>query len=365
MNRRAHAACLVLVIASAPLQAYDINEHVSISGVIAGAGQCEDVSGVPGGADECRAALPVQPAIGITPTDADEFLFGFGFAVGNGLNAVTPFAIAPWAADLEDDVVDINGRNRSYLLQAWYKHTFTFSDEHTLGATLGIIDATAYLDENAYANDEYTQFMNSALVNGPNVFLPSYDAGGALEWDVGNWSVRGVFMNIGENDDGENYNFAGAQIGYRAETSLGEGNYRFIVDTTSEAFLNPAGTSFERLTAVLLSFDQQLGQNLGAFIRFGWQDDSAAVDYKSIYSGGFDISGKLWGRSDDNVGVGFAYLDGGNLNIDHTYVAETYYRATLNDYFAITADLQYMNDDYVTGDGPDGVIFGIRATAEF
>jgi hypothetical protein len=50
--------------------------------------------------------------------------------------------------------------------------------DDTLDATIGIIDATDYLDENACSNDEYTQFMNEALVNGPNAFLPSHDSAG-------------------------------------------------------------------------------------------------------------------------------------------------------------------------------------------
>jgi hypothetical protein len=44
-----------------------------------------------------------------------------GFAAGNGLNSSDsrnrpPFVLATWAADPEDDVEDINGRNRDYLL---------------------------------------------------------------------------------------------------------------------------------------------------------------------------------------------------------------------------------------------------------
>ena len=114
-----------------------------------------------------------NPEISITPTENDEIFFLFGFAAGNGLTGVTPFNLAPWAAALEDDVKDINGRNRDYLLQAWYKHIFEFSEDHTLGLIGGIIDSTDYLDDNEYSNDEYTQFMNEALVNAPNAFLPS------------------------------------------------------------------------------------------------------------------------------------------------------------------------------------------------
>ena len=85
-------------------------------------------------------------------------------------------------------------------MTVWYKHTLEFGDDNALGLTGGIIDSTAYIDENAYANDEYTQFMNEALVSGPNGFAPSYDIGGEVEWELGRWAIKGVGMNIGEND---------------------------------------------------------------------------------------------------------------------------------------------------------------------
>ena len=51
--------------------------------------------------------------------------------------------------------------------------------------TLGLIDSADYLDGNVCSNDEYTQFLNGALVNGPDRVLPSYDAAGAMESDLG------------------------------------------------------------------------------------------------------------------------------------------------------------------------------------
>ena len=250
-------------------------------------------------------------------------------------------------------------------MTAWYRHTFSFADENRLGVTFGIIDATDYLDENAYANDEYLQFMNEALVNGPNVFLPSYDLGTALEWENGPWSLRGVYMNVGENDDGNEFDFFAAQLGYRVETSLGEGNYRLLIDTTSKEFLDPAGTNRERRDAVLISFDQQFGEVVGGWIRFGRQTDDAAINFGSIYSGGIDIRGARWGRAGDNIGLGCAYLSGGNLEIDKARVVEAYYRWVFNDVLAITGDIQYQRGDFINGDRSEGWVFSIRATAEF
>ncbi len=356
---------LTLPMMATPALAYEINDKLSIGGVLSGAIQCQDVSGAPGSSNACEGAVPFQPELSFRPSDADEVFFKLGFAAGNSMNKKSPFVIAPWAAALKDDVKNINGRNREDLLTAWYKHTFIISDHHSFGTTMGIIDATDYLDENAYGNDEFTQFMNPALTNGPNVFLPSYDIGVAVEWDIGPWSLRGVLMEIGENDDGNNFSFYGLQAGYSVNHELGAGNYRFVIAGASRDFLDPTGTRFENRGGALLSFDQEFGKMVGAWIRFGGQTDKAAVDYDAIYSGGVDIKGNLWGRDHDNIGLGFAYLSGGSLNIDKSRLAEAYYRWHLREGFGLTVDIQYQSDDYKIGRGPSGWTFGLRATAEF
>jgi porin len=358
----------VLLMAGSVL-GYDINDKFSIGGIIAGAYQHQwlddDASGQ---ADDNigRGAVNFEPEFSFRPNENNELFAKFGFGAGNGLNGVTDFNLAPWAANLEDDYKDINGRNRDYLLTAWYKYTFNFSESNALGLTGGIIDSTDYIDENAYANDEFTQFMNEALVNGPNGFFPSFDIGGAAQWEVGNFDITALGMNIGENDDGNDYHFFAGQLAYKLETTLGEGNYRVIVDGTSEQFLDEDGDK-ERRTAVTLSFDQALGDIFGAWIRFGWQDDAALINYDALYSGGLNITGKWYGREEDNVGIGYAYINGDNdSDIDRTQVLEVYWRVAFNDYFCATADFQYVQDKYDNSDDDiDGIIGGIRMTAEF
>jgi porin len=358
-------AALTFALLAAPALAYIINQQLSISGVLAGAVQCQSLSDAPGFSDTCEPAVPFQPEMSFRPTVTDEVFFKLGFAAGNGLNQSTPFQIKPWVADLEDNVKNINGRNRDYLLTAWYKHSFNIGDSHSLNTTFGIIDATDYLDENAYGNDEYTQFMNAALTNGRNVFLPSYDLGVAMESHSGPWSFSGVLMDIGENDDGNNFSFYGLQVAYHVNTRLGAGNYRVIITGTSEDFLNPAGTELESRASNLYSFDQEFGKVIGGWVRFGWQTEEAAVDYQAVFTGGVDIKGAAWLRHGDNIGLGYAYLTGGNLDIEKTNVAEAYYRWQLGEVFGLTADIQYQNDDYKVGQGPSGWIYSLRATVEF
>jgi porin len=340
---------------------------LSFGGLIAGVYQHQNVDDAPGFNNTGRGAIIFQPEIGITLSEADEIFTKFGFAAGNALNdaTVSPFIFTAWAADLEDDVKDINGRNRDYLLTAWYKHTLTFSEKNTLGITGGLVDATDYLDENAYANDEFTQFMNQVLANAANGFAPSYDMGAVLEWEFGQFALKGIAMSVGENDDGRSYNFYGANVGYTIDTKLGEGHYRVNVQWTSKDFNDLAGDNLESKQCAILSFDQQLGKILGAWIRFGWQDDDAAVVVKELYSGGLDINGRLWRREQDNIGIGYAYMEGGNQDLDNAYVFETYVRFLLNEYFALTADLQYQDNKMKQGDSPSGFISGLRCVVEF
>jgi hypothetical protein len=408
---------LVSLTATMPAFGYDLNDKLSIGGILAAAGQCQQVSArlpaegygqaipdtdplefdtrLDGFDNTCRGGMPVQLEIDFHPTDQDQFFVVLGWAADNALNQVSPWRLAPWAADLEADVKDINGSSRDYLLQAWYRHEFKLGQENSIAGTFGILDSTAYLDGNEYANDEYTQFMNQAFVNAGNYNLPSYDAGVALEGSFGAFSLNAVGMNINENDDGNNYNFWGAQAGWHPQFKLGAGNYRVLIAGTSSAFLSPSSYTQPDLDAeddqelVLvdgapmveeagkrearlgwgLSFDQAIGESLGAFLRLTWQDTAAAVDYEALYSGGVNIKGNAWNRPGDNIGLGYAYLEGGNTDVRNTKVFEGYYRAALNEYFAITADIQYMADDLdqVAPDqkDPEGWIFGLRLTAAF
>jgi porin len=150
------------------------------------------------------------------------------------------------------------------------------------------------------------------------------------------------------------------------ETGLGEGNYRLTGTLTSDNFLNKEGDDDDkRLTAAVFSADQQLGDIFGVFLRLGFQDDDAVVTYKKEYSGGHNISGSIWGREQDNIGLGLAYLDDGNTEVDDTLAAEAYVRFALNEMFAATADFQYMKDKYKVGEDVDGWVGSIRVTAEF
>jgi hypothetical protein len=54
------------------------------------------------------------------------------------------------------------------------------------------------------------------------------------------------------------------------------------------------------------------------------------------------------------VGLAYALVNNGNLDIETSQVLETYYRLVLNDYLAISADVLYLQDDLKDAKNPSG-----------
>jgi porin len=127
---------LILFILPAIATAYDVTEKLSLEGTLTGVYQYGDFD-VERLDDADRGTVVFDLGVNFHPTEIDEFQLTVSAAAGNGLNSVSPFTLAPYADDLEDDLKDINGRNRDYLLEAWYKRTFMFSDPMKLAVTGG------------------------------------------------------------------------------------------------------------------------------------------------------------------------------------------------------------------------------------
>jgi len=359
---------LTCLLTTLPAGAYDVNEKLTIDGTLTGVYQygAYDVKGI---GNKDGGAVVLDLGVNFHPTDTDEFQVMLSFAAGNGLNKNNPFSLIPYADDLEDDLKNINGRNRDYLLLAWYKHTFKFNEKTSLALTGGIIDATEYIDINALCNCETSQFMNQTFVNHKNVNLPSYDIGGAAELNISDFSVRGVIMNTKHeavDGDFKDYNYYALQVGYALDTALGQGNYRVYGFTTSRSFEDWDETGDERLQGFGISADQKLSSIIGIFARMGWQSDAAVIDHQTAYSGGIDINGKLWGRENDEMGIGYSYLVGADKSdIDHTNAFETYVRFKLSKFSDISPDIQYIDDILNHGDNRKGVIYGVRVNTYF
>lgn len=323
-----------------------------------------------------RGSAVIDFNISLKPTENDEFFLRASFAKGDGLKDINPFIVSPNADDLFHDLKNINGHSRDHLLELWYSHKFPLQKDVSLKLTAGIIDSTAFIDDNAYANDELSQFMNEVFVNNPLANLPSYDVGGVVEFEWDKFHLRVVGMrskNENETMDIRNYNWIGVQIGYKIDTPLGEGNYRVYAYTTNKRFENWDSNSYKALKGIGVSFDQQLIKDtLGAFFRVGWQNDSAKVDYNKMFSLGLNLNGGVWGRKNDEVGIGYAYLNSSSKNeeLKHSQILEGYIKFQLFNYKSLSSDItfdyQYLCDRARESENTKtGHIYGVRLNFNF
>jgi len=366
MTRCVNYLLLILLTLSwvMSVEAAELTEKLSLNGVLSGALQCQQLSDDTVGEDTCKMGVPFQPELTYRPSRHDSLFLKLGFAAGNGLNEVSPFNLSPWGANLHDDVINVSGSGRNYLLTAWYEHVFELDHGHSVDLTLGLIDASTYLDQNVYANDEYNQFMNAALSNAPNTFFPSYDLGVATVWHRDQWTFSGVFMDVHQLTSPDKYTFYGVQARYTLETSQGTGHYRILLNGDRD-FIDEAGASKQKNDVLIISIDQQFGKVLGVFTRMGWRLDDESINYRAAYTGGVDIKGSNWGRMLDNIGIALGYMNGGNDRIIRTRLAEAYYRMVINSKLSFTGDIQYMRDQYFSIPGAEGMIYSLRVTVNF
>jgi len=380
--KKANLAMMVgglMMIASqaTPGWSLDVNEKLTFEGTFTGVYQWLDGSDID---SKNRGSGAVDLGLSFTPTENNEFFILGSFAGGNGLKDISPFVLAPNADDLEDDVKNINGHEQQdNILEAWYAHTFNFNKDTSLKITAGIIDATVYIDDNRFANDEITQFMNDVFVNTPLTTPPSYDLGAVLELNKGPFTAKLLGMTTKDGEGGPFYQYYALQLDYTLNSKWGEGNYRIFGFITSEDFDDWSGNDKENLQGIGVSIDQDLGfiknpfgkNPIGFFLRAGWQDDEAEVDYNNLISFGFNVPFCFLGKEGNEFGIGYAYLDSpDDANISNTHAVEAYAKFGLFSYEVLSSDLtvdfQYLADNYVDDNNDkEGYILGLRWNLAF
>ena len=258
-------------------------------------------------------------------TDKDELFINASITFGNGITYKTEregYSISTTADDLEDYLRDINGTGRKYLLELFYQKKIG-----KLSITGGLIDSTAFVDTSRYANDELTQFLNSAFVNNPIAVLPSYNPGVYIHYQLNNTlSISGVYMQ-NKPDKG---NVGIVEFDYETDKLSLRPYYYYLFGT-------------EENKGFGLSSDYTLYDDSGVFFRCGF----STADYDYFLSGGIQISNIFY---NDKLGLGYGFIKGDTSK--DINVSEGYYTISLNDYVFITGDIQYLDEvksDFVYG----------------
>lgn len=285
--------------------------------------------------------------------------------------------------------------------------------------TAGNLAVSDLFDNNAYAHDARSQFLNWALVdNGAFDFAADargYSWGAALDYTDGPWSVRAgrfllpaesnglpldrrFFKHYGDQVEVEQRHTWLAQPGvvrvlaFRDRARMG--GFRDALAAAASSSVDsgvPAVADVRRersKTGVGVSIDQALGESAGLFARASRNDGAsetyAFAEIERAVSAGVTLQGDLWRRVGDTLGVAFvrnglsqahrdylaaggvgAFIGDGRLDYRAEQIAEAYYRIALGTRVALSFDWQHVaNPAYNRARGPVD-IGGLRLHAQY
>jgi high affinity Mn2+ porin len=287
--------------------------------------------------------------------------------------------------------------------------------ENRLVFTVGKFAVPDIFDTHKFAHDPRKDFLNWALLDTATFDYAAdawgYTYGAAAEWYQGPWTLRaGVFdlskvPNSSELDPTfrqfqtileleRRYELWG-QAGKLAVTGfLTRGRMGRFDDAVQSANMLAASADiaavrrYRSRSGVSVNMEQQIVPEVGMFVRAGVASGDVEpyefTDVDRTLATGVSVSGKLWGRSEDNLGIAgvlntissqhVAYLDAGGLGIlvgdgklpnsGPEQILEVFYSLPVS-FARLTFDYQLIvNPAYNRDRGPVSVI-GTRLRAQF
>jgi high affinity Mn2+ porin len=281
--------------------------------------------------------------------------------------------------------------------------------------TAGKFALSDLFDVNRYANSARQQFMNWGLFQNTAwdyaADTRGYSNGVAVNWVHPLWALRAAAMqmplkangNVFDSDlrraHGFNVEFEGHVEATGTVVRLLAYDNEARMGLYSEALAN-AGSSAPNIALddAPGRFKYGWGANLeqpiadkgetGAFFRYGWGDGAAEsfvfTESDRQYSGGFQVSGAHWGRSDDRIGIatvidgivavhqeylaaggeGFLLGDGG-LDYGEEQIVEAYYRIQLGKYVEVSPDYQYIRNPGYNRDRGPATVWSLRLNVRY
>ena len=254
------------------------------------------------------------------------FFINSGIAFGDGLNKKLErlgITIGSTAEDLEEYLKDVNGTGRKYILEAFYQ----FNND-IVSFTAGLIDSTAFIDSNEYANDEHTQFLNPSLVNNPIAVLPSYNLGANLKLKLTDYLETDILYMENKPDNG---NVGAIEFDFSFKNLNLRPYYYYLFGNSENKGFGLSGDYTYR--------------NLGLFFRLGKNN----TDYKNFYSFGINTDLKKF----RNIGIGYSFTYN-NPDANNIKVIEFYHNYKFTEQITFTTDLQYLKED------KERLVYGFR-----
>jgi hypothetical protein len=275
-----------------------------------------------------------------------------------GLSGSPPDTEIPSLTLLNGYTARLVAQNELNLREAWLR-TELFGQR--LALTAGRLDLTNYFDQNAFANDESTQFLSDALVNNQMLGLSSNGTGVATEFDPKN-GFRFKFGFQQSNDDAANLSdsmFTLTEVGYTfTPFTLPEGTYRawFRTDNTP---VSPESGGVA--TGFGISVDQKVSPFVGVFARYGTSNLDPGRD--NFWSAGLSLQNAFIFNPQDTWGVGYAQMDLDNGQKER--LTEGYYNFHLTERLRLSFHLTHVLDDADTASEFGYLLPGVRFQAAF
>ncbi len=251
------------------------------------------------------------------------------------------------------DALQTNFDNVFWLNEAYYVHTFA---DGKLAVGFGKAEPFVVIDDNAFANNPYSQFVGKPFVNNPVLNSEDQTAPivGAKFTPIESISIAALgvsssYPNAPVSDQKSIYSriadqpLVAVQLTYSPKFGELQGNYRVYYWNATYPHKNSGGATSPDGSGVGVSFDQMITETLGLFARVAYSDKHA-YDTDWFWSVGTNLKGLIPSRQNDELGIGIAELKGtvGPDNLGSEFHFETYYRIYLMKYFAVSPDIQYV-----------------------
>jgi high affinity Mn2+ porin len=316
-----------------------------------------------------------------------------------------------------DETHDPDEGSRSEVLESVQNQVSGRVDRNRLIITMGKFAVGDVFDDNVYAHDPTTGFLNFAF-NSMGGFDYAADAWGythglAVEWKQDWWTLRGGVFQLSEVPNGPvieqelfRQYMAVTELETRCEVWGQPGAIKFLLFGDNGTFARyDDAINLALATAALppdlsaarsrhfkrgggINIKQQIVENLGFFLRASMSDGRyEIVDYTDVdrqLSFGLVADGTAWGREDDEIGVAVAFsglhgdhvrylalggpgvfINDGALNYGGEKSLEAYYKLGFSKNFDATFDYQLIaNPAHNLDRGPVN-LFALRVRAAF
>ena len=367
--------------------------------------------------------------LGVRPFKGTEFFFDPEFAKG------VPFSGLRGLGGITNGEAQKagNGEISGYYARAFARQTIGFGggtteqeasfnqfagtvDKRRLVLTGGVYAITDIFDQNAFAHDPRTQFMNWAMMDYAAWDTPAdargYTRGLALEYYHDDWAFRvgrnllpvesnGLQLNsafsssYSDNAEIEHGHELWGQagrlrvLGFRNRAKFG--NFNDALSYAQQFGGTPDVANVRKDQTKYgfgVSLEQNVSANVGVFARYSWNngvtEGYSFTDVNDSVLVGVSLKGTGWSRPDDVLGLAYAsngisnanrnylkaggnnfFCGDGNLNYQREGIFEIYYSAKVNKTFWATLDYQRIQNPCFNADRGPVNVYSLRVHFEY